>query len=183
MKKSGGMKATSIRGLLSFVIVVLILGIAGGFYLGLEKVREFSISVNHTVADADASGGSVDELQKLKQALAQSETLVNKANLVFATEANYQSQALKDVQKYASTFGVTIKNTDFGGATSTVGARSFVITLQSPVDYNKLLQFLDAIEGNLPKMQIASISLSRPTTGDLNKTVETGTITIGISTR
>ncbi|MFY9228085.1 MAG: hypothetical protein WAO28_02045 [Candidatus Microsaccharimonas sp.] len=183
MKKSGGMKATSVRGLLSFVVVLLILGIAGGFYLGLQKVREFSISVNHTVANADASGGSIDELQKLKQALAQSETLVNKANLVFSTEASYQSQALKDVQKYAGTFGITIKNTDFGGATSTVGARSFVITLQSPVDYAKLLQFLDAIEGNLPKMQVATISLNRPKTGDVNRSVETGTITIGISTR
>ncbi len=183
MKKSKGMKATSVRGLLSFMIVVLILGIAGGFYLGLQKVREFSIDVNHTVADSEASGSSIDELQKLKQALAQSETLVNKANLVFATEANYQSQALKDVQKYASTFGITIKNTDFGDASSTVGARNFVITLQSPVEYSKLLQFLDAIENNLPKMQVASVSLNRPTTGDANKAVDTGTITIGISTR
>jgi len=184
MKNS--MKATSVRKLLTALIVLLILAAAGGFYYGVQQVKSLATEVNHTTADAAASDTNVQKLQELKQSLAQSETLVNKANKLFSTNDNYQSQSLKDVQKYASSFGLTISNTNFEpqvnetGAAPTTGT-TFAITLQAPVSYKSLLQFLDAIEGNLPKMQIASITLNRPTSagadgvivGDINLTVAT----------
>lgn len=183
MKKSS-MKATSIRKLLTFLLVLIILGAAAGFYYGLTMVRSFSTEVSHKIADADASGNNIGKLQKLKQALTESESLVSKANKIFATDANYQSQALTDVQKYASNFGLTISSTNFD-KTSTAATNTdhtFTVTLQSPTSYQKLLQFLNAVEGNLPKMQVSSISLSRPTTGSATD-VTTGDITIVISTR
>jgi hypothetical protein len=190
MKKSG-MKATSLRSTLVFLMIVVIAGAGAGFYFGLEQIRTYALDVSHTAADADASGKRVEELQRLKVALAQSETLVNKANKIFATEANYQSQALKDVQKYASDAGITISNTTFGTPTpggeteqqvAPTNSHSIIITLQTPVSYSRLLQFLDSIEGNLPKMQITSLTLSRPAT-ESGDTVFTEDITIAISTR
>ncbi len=186
MKKQ--IQATSVRKLLTALIVLLILAGAAGFYYGLQQVKDFAVTVSHTSADATASAQNVKALQQLKENLAESETLVNKANQLFSTDANYQSQALKDVQKYASEAGLTISNTNFdpqASATTTglIGAgHTFVISLQSPVDYKKLLQFLDSVEGNLPKMQIVSLDLTRPTSGSANEVV-IGDTTIQISTR
>jgi hypothetical protein len=184
MKKT--MKATSMRSFLT-VLLVIMLALAGlGFYFGLQQIRALSVDVSHTAADANASGAAIDEFQKLKHALAERETLVNKANQLFTTETDYQSQALKDVQKYASAAGLTVSNTNFDAPVdeanaSTLG-KTFIITLQSPVAYSQLIQFLDAIEGNLPKMQIASIELSRPDPNNPDR-VTTGDIKIAISTR
>lgn len=186
MKKQ--MKATSVRKLLTTLIVLLILLGAGGFYLGLQQVKSVAITASHTSADATASAQNVKNLQQLKESLAESGSLVNKANQLFSTDASYQSQALKDIQKYASVSGLTISNTNFdpssgAGAAGIIGSgHTFVISLQSPVDYKKLLQFLNAVEGNLPKMQIISLDLSRPTSGS-NGQVAIGNTTIEISTR
>lgn len=184
MKKQ--MKATSVRKLLTTLILILILAGAGGFYLGLQQVKNYAVAVSHTAADATASAQNVKSLEQLKQTLAQSSSLVDKANKLFSTESGYQSQALKDVQKYASESGLTISNTNFSaGSTATPvvsGGHTFVISLQSPVDYKKLLQFLNDVEGNLPKMQIISLDLSRPT-GTAAGQVAIGDTTIEISTR
>jgi len=184
MKKQ--MKATSVRKLLTGLIIILILAGGAGFYFGLQQVKSYGVIVSHTAADATASAQNVKSLEQLKETLAESTTLVDKANKLFSTDANYQSQALKDVQKYASESGLTISSTNFNstsGAGQVVGSgHTFVISLQSPVDYKKLLQFLNDIEGNLPKMQIVSLDLSRPTSGGTGQ-VAIGDTTIEISTR
>ena len=185
MKKS--MQATSLRRLLIVVILLILAGGTVAFYYGVVQIKAFAIEANHINADAEASASNIDKLRTLKQALADSETLIDKANKVFATDANYQSQGLKDVQKYAKSFGLTISSTNFDTKSSenstlaSSSAKSFMITLQSPVNYKGLLQFLNAIEGNLPKMQVTSLTVSRPPSG--NADVVVGDITIGISTR
>lgn len=158
---SKGMKATSMRNFLSVLMAVIILAAVAGFYYGLEQVRTFAVEVSHTTTDAKASGEAVEKLQELKQSLADSSSLVKKADQLFIAPANYQSQALKDIQRYASRTGVTIDKTDFANNTSTATSRTFSLSLKSPVEYKNLLHFLDALEGNLPKMQISSITLSR----------------------
>lgn len=183
--KNEGIKASSIRKLLSALMVLLILGAAAGFYFGIEQVREVSVDVSHTVADADASGKQIEKLQQLKSALAQRQALVDKASQLFATEGNYQSQALTDIQKYANTYGLTVSKTNFGTGTDTqsgVTGHPVTVTLQSPVPYNKFIQFLDAIEGNLPKMQITNVELGHTSDGGPND-FTTKDIKITISTR
>ncbi len=184
MKKS--MRASSTRSLLIFLVILLFAATGVGFYFAFQQVRAYAVTVSHATVDADASGKQIEELQTLKQELADREQLVTKANKLFATQDNYQAQALKDVQKYAQTYGLTVLNTKFESATDgpadTNTGNVFVISLQSPVSYAKLLQFLDAIEGNLPKMQITSISLGH-VTGDTAGNVSTDDIKIGIATR
>ena len=191
MKKGKGITAIGIRNFLTFVMVVIILGAVAGFYYGLQIVREYAVEVSHAVTDSTASGKSIVELSTLKRELAEREPLVTKANQLFSTPASYQAQALKDIQKYASVTGVTIANTEFSKTpaatppTSPVvgtGEQSAIITLQSPTSYAKLLKFIDAIEGNLPKMQITGITVSRPTTAS-GDNVNTEKITITVATR
>jgi len=188
--KNKGMKATSTRNILAFLMFVVIAGAAAGFYFGLQTIKTYALDVSHTVSDANASGKNVEQLSELKQALADREPLVAKANSLFATEATYQSQVLKDLQKYASDAGITISNTSFDKQSasdtapiaSAVTSESVVVTVSSPVSYARLMKFLDELEGNLPKLQVTGISLSRPTnaTGDL---VVTDKITITVATR
>lgn len=149
----------SLRTILFVALSLIILGGAGLFYLGLEDIRNYAVEVNHTVADAKASGTQVQELQSLKSQLTQSEQLITKANQMFATPANYQSQAISDLQKYAAISGVSITKTSFD-ADAAGPTRTMTVSLRSPVSYTGLIRFLDGIEGNLPKMQVSSINLS-----------------------
>ncbi|MDB5160478.1 MAG: hypothetical protein JWO99_741 [Candidatus Saccharibacteria bacterium] len=193
MKKGNSkMNAVTVRNFLAFAMVIIVLGATVGFYFGLQLIKTYALDVSHTVSDASASGRNVKQLSVLKTQLAERETLVTKANQLFATQDTYQLQSLKDLQKYAGEVGISITNTEFdtgttpppaAGATPTATAgHSIVVTLQSPVSYAKFIQFLDAIEGNLPKMQITGVSISRPDNASGDQII-TDKITITVATR
>jgi hypothetical protein len=181
MKK---MTATTTRNILATALVIITLASAAGFYFGLEYIRSYAVEVSHAVTDANASGKSVDELSQLKAQLASAQTLVTKADKLFATPSTYQTQALKDVSKYAAESGVTISSIDSSQAPSGAAGSTYseVITVQSPVSYAKFLKFLDAIEGNLPKMQITGITIGRPSDANGDQ-ITTDKITITVSVR
>ena len=157
-------QATSLRALLAFAMVVTLFAAIGGFYLGLQYIREYAVEVSHTTEDAAASGAQVDQLRVLQRQLAQAKTLVEKADKIFATDANYQSQSVKALQKYASEAGVTISNTDFPQNNDIASTQDRLITIQlnQPVSYNRLVRFIQLVEGSLPKMQINNLTISRP---------------------
>jgi hypothetical protein len=178
MSKSS-MKATSVRSLLIVCVLLAVGAVAGGFYYGLERVKEYAIEVSHTYADANAAERQISELQKLKTTLASSQTLVKKADQLFATESNYQSRAVQDVQRYARQTGVTVTNTDFPESQQAAGSHTLTIGIKSPVSYERLIRFLEAIEGNLPKMQLSGIKISRASGSGV--TVEN--ISIEVATR
>lgn len=170
----------SLRAVLSTLLVIVIIGGGALFYFGLGMLRDYSIEVNQTLADASASASQVDELQRLKSQLAQSTSLTDKANQIFSTPQAYQSQALSDVQNYAAASGVRIANTNFEDASS--GTYVMTLTLRQPVSYKSLITFLHNLEGNLPKLQVTSISLGHVAGGNADS-VKTGEIKIGIAVR
>lgn len=179
------MQATMTRNILASTLVIVIIGSVVGFYFGLQVIKAYALEVTHAVADSHASGHNIEELSKLQQQLAAGQGLVVKADALFSTPATYQTQALKDISKYAGEAGVSISSIDSATAASRAAVTpgySEVITIQSPVSYAKFIRFLDAIEGNLPKMQITGITISRPTipSGDL---ITTDKITVTVSTR
>jgi hypothetical protein len=189
MKKDSKMtQATTTRNILATTLVIVIIGAIVGFYFGLQIIKAYALEVTHTVTDSHASGQNIDALSKLQQQLAAGQGLVAKADALFSTPAAYQTQALKDISKYASDAGISISSIDSAKPTTATGAAvttpdySEIITVQSPVSYAKFLQFLDAIEGNLPKMQITGITIGRPSipSGDL---ITTDKITVTVSTR
>lgn len=195
------MQATATRNVLAFMLVIVIIGSAVGFYFGLQLIKGYSLDVAHTVTDSKASDKNTVSLSQLKQELTNSQSLTTKATQLFSTPATYQAQATKDITKYAEEAGVTISSIDSspsseavspsgprvnggpgaGGNPITNNSTEFV-TLKSPVSYMNLLKFLDAIEGNLPKMQITDLTLERPTSpsGDM---VTANKITITVATR
>lgn len=158
-------QATSLRKVLIFLLVVILFAAIGGFYLGLQTIRTYAVDVSHTTKDAKASGSQVEQLQVLKRQLAQAKTSVQKADKLFATPSDYQTKAVKSLQRYASIAGVTINNTSFAQSesqTATQGSRQVTIKLDQPVSYERLIRFLQLVEGSIPKMQISRLTVSRP---------------------
>lgn len=188
--KSKKLQATTTRNILAATLVIVIIGSATGFYFGLQFIKSYALEVTHAVADSHASGQNIKELSQLKKQLAAGQGLVAKANELFSTPATYQTQALKDISKYAGEAGVTVSSIDSAAPNTTTGAGaattapnySETITIQSPVSYAKFLQFLAAIEGNLPKMQITGITIGRPAVQSGDQ-ITTDKITVTVSTR
>ncbi|MES2630572.1 MAG: GspMb/PilO family protein [Patescibacteria group bacterium] len=174
-------KPQTLRGILIFLLAVVVIGGAGLFYLGLGEVRKFAVEVNHSIADAEASGGQFDSLQALKQQLSQSEALIAKANQMFATPDTYQTQAITDISTYATAAGLTVTKTSFDEQVDGA-SRTMTVSLRSPVSYSKLIQFLDGIESNIPKMQVSNIAVSHVAGGGADL-VAVDDIKIMIATR
>lgn len=175
-------KATNLRGILIFIMVAVIGASVAGFWYGLQQIRAQAIDVNHAAQDANASNEKVEQIQVLQQQLAQAQTLVAKADKLFASPEGYQSQAIKDLQRYAAEAGVSISSTDFPPADpAALGTtRQVVVTITQPVSYARLIRFLQLIETSIPKMQVQGVTVSRPAqaSGDL---VNVEPLTINIS--
>lgn len=175
-------KPQNLRMLLSLLMIVVVLGGGGLFYMGLNTVRDFADEVNRRGKDADASGKQIEQLQVLKGQLAESESLVSKADQIFGTPAGYQSQILTDLKTYASQVGLGLGSTDFSDPKTTGAYTVDVKFSQSVINYSQLIQFLSLTESNLPKMQTISIELSHPQNASAN-TVQVGTIKFNVSVR
>lgn len=179
MKPKKQFKPQNLRTLLSILLIVIAGGGAAAFYFGNSIVGEFAVKVNHRLADAEASGKQIEELQMLKGQLTQSNSLVSKANLIFATPTNYQTDAIVDLERYAEAAELVITKTTPDNAQT--GRYSITIQLQQPMSFSRLIGFLNNIEGNLPKMQVSSIKLGPGSNG--SNSVRTGDIKIDISVR
>lgn len=165
---------------LIFLLVVVILGGAGLFYLGLNSVKEFSAEVTQSAHEADESGKQIEQLQALKSRLSSSESLISNADKLFSTPETYQAQSLADLKNYAKQVGLTISSANFDDPST--GSYAVTITLREPVSYTKLIQFLTLVEGNLPKLQVASIELGHMAGGGSDD-VKVGAIKINVSVR
>ena len=161
MKPKKEFRPQNLRTALTVLFSITILAGAYFFYWGLGEIRGYSEQVNQQLANASASDQQVAKLQGLKQQLAQSTALVDKANQLFATPGTYQSRALSDIEAYARAAGLSIVSTNFEkDAPNTV-----TVKFNSPVSYSKLITFLTNIESNLPKLKVVSISLEHPERG------------------
>ena len=178
MKQKRQFRPQDLRTLLIFIFVIVILGGAGAFYVGLGILRDHATEVNHRLVDADASGKQVEGLQVLKAQLAQSSLLVTKADQLFSTQDTYRSRALSDIKNYADNAGLSIESTNFDDTRS----QTVVVTLASPLSYKKLITFLANVESNLPKMQVSSLSLHHINGGSVDS-VKVDQIKIDISVR
>ena len=163
MAKSSG-KATSLRSFLIFVMLLVIAGAAAGVYFGLEYTRGVAEETNKKLIDAEASSARIEQLRELQTELAESNALIEKAESVYATNTSYQSQAIRDLQRYADVAGVSIDDINFPAADPAAPTpdRTVEVTLDSPVSYARLIRFIQLTEGNVPLMQVTSLTVGRP---------------------
>jgi len=178
IKKSGSrFTATSLRNILSFVLLFTSIATAAAFYLGTNVLQDFAVEVQHVNIDADASLTQVENLKALDAQLAKSDSVIQKAEAVFSTQGAYQSQAIKDVQRYASLAKLSVASTTFTNDNQGTG-RSFVVNFNEPVDYAKFISFLKGIESNIPKIVITELSITGASTDNNLVTINTLTMSI-----
>ncbi len=181
MKKSG-MTAKSFRGVLIFLILVMIGGSAVGIYFAQKWLLSQAAIISQTVAESNASGNDSHVAAKLQSELAAQQSVITKISLLAVSRQTYQSKTIQELDRYAADAGIVIANYSFAqattGTTTTASTAASVTatnnpvvtaTLVSPVSYQKLLKFMNYIENSLPKMQIASVNIGRSSNsnGDL----------------
>lgn len=190
MKLVKNMTATKLRLILaSTLFVTTIIGAAIAYFAN-SMLSQVATDVSHTVADAEASYDSLQSLQQTERDLEENQEVVKRASEVVANSQNYQyqNQIINDLNQYASRSGIEVTNIDFSSDTKTPGTTTppttgsgtaaptapapagvqtatITVTLKNPVDYNNLLRFIQSIEQNLTKMQLASVSITKDQAG------------------
>lgn len=177
----GTLTATRLR--LILVISLFVVGAieAAIFSFAYGQLSQSATDVSHVVVDANASQNNLSTLEKIKKILNSEKDVISRTNSIVADSKSYQyqNQIITDLNEYANKNNVTITNVDFSGGqtptttpgqpaapttTNTVAglkSTSVTVTIKTPVDYNSLLRFIEAVEQNLTKMQISKISLSK----------------------
>ena len=190
MKKSP-MKATALRGILIFVLIVIAAGISGGYYFAHQWLETYSATVGTTVAQSQNSNNDVEIGQQLQAAIANQQQTITKVNQLFSDPTTYQTQVINDVTIYAAALGLPTPDFSSGSAASGTttpaagaaasggSATTVTVTLPTPINYLTFLKLVRSIEQNLPKMQIASVNLTR---NDAT-TIGTDALTIEVFTK
>jgi hypothetical protein len=185
------MNAVTFNRVLIGAIIFLILGSIASYYFLSQALSATDRATDQAAIDADLSKSNVERLKKLEGDLKNMEDTVKRAESIVAqsTAYQYQDQIVNDLNVYAKRAGVKILGFDFssksntttstsgtsgsGGAAAAAkpaanapkltGAKtlSASVTLEGPMDFERLLKFLKAIEQNLTKMQVTSINITR----------------------
>ena len=163
--KDSGTKATSLRKILIVIFVLLVLLLVGGFYYAQDYLNKYignSITINSTITSATNG----EEAEQLQEDISNQKVATDKALKITLSSQNYQSQITQDLNKYATTNGISIteiastqnpitNNSPINGVQS-----NFIrLTIANPISYDSFIKFLKAIETNLPKMKLTGISI------------------------
>lgn len=173
-----------------FLILAIIVGIFYIGRQQLSVIAVSVNHANADAAASDNNLSTLQKLQetlKTNQSVIDRATKLDATS----TGYDYQNQILDDLANYGRQTGVTFTGADFSVATATPATTSVApatapgattspvggstpaatvapvktitvtVTLDSPVSYTSLLNFIHAIEQNLPKMQISRLNISR----------------------
>lgn len=180
--KTKKLNATTLRLILGVSLFAIAALAIVGFSYAKTYLEGVAVDTSHIVVDASASQDSLQTLQKVQKELESNKDVIARTQSIVAESQSYQyqDQIINDLNTYAAQAGLSITNLDFAttsgasaaptpapGAAAAVPAAgglkstSVTVTLSSPVDYTKLLSFIQSVEQNLTKMQISRVSLSK----------------------
>lgn len=154
---------------------------------GVQQLNTYADQVNQQVVAAANSEDSLANIRSEVQQLEDAQDVANRAKQIVAEskQYKYQDTIIRDIERFARRAGVNVQSYDFtssaaaetatsdsnaaaapqpGGAAPppATDLHSTVVTIavESPVNYRSFLNFLNYIEQNLTKMQVASVRLS-----------------------
>lgn len=176
------MNVFKLRFVLAGIILLLIGVIITAIILLQGLLKDQVVLTDHMKIDADVSEQEILKLKKLESELSKKQDVVERAKQIAASVDQYQfqDQVINDLTVYAQRSGFGISSFDFTQSTGqkpgTVPSdkTSFVVNLTSPIPYDRFLQFIHAVELNLTKIQIISVTLSpntKNTSEILNPTI------------
>lgn len=202
MKTAKKMTATNLRIILSVAIFLTASVSVGGFILLTGSLKDYANEVSKINGEAQASDTNIQSLQKTQAELTKYKDAAKRAQSIVSESASYQyqDQITRDLNNYAAQAGIAITGFTFdstaaatapatsgtattpapqGAATPTgVNSKTVTIQLESSVPYKSLLTFMNMIEQNLTKMQIAKVTLAK--SGDNDENVAGQTLAIEV---
>ena len=173
------------RAILAGALLLMAAAGIGIFIFGQQQLNAVAEETRKSTADAESSSNELQALTTLKSRLKEQNKDVERAAKIVSITKNYsyQDQVVQDFVNYANASGVVIKSIDFsannastsGTASSSSSSTSAAtaakapngtksisatITLNTPVAYDNLRDFIYRIEKNLFQMQISNLTLS-----------------------
>ncbi len=170
------------RAILAGALLLMTATGIGIFVFGQQQLSTVAEKTRKSTTDAESSSNELQALTTLKNRLKEQNKDVERAAKIVSITKNYsyQDQVVQDFVNYANASGVVIKSIDFsannastsGTASSSTSAATAVkapngtksisatITLNTPVAYDNLRDFIYRIEKNLFQMQISNLTLS-----------------------
>lgn len=174
--KNSGLKATSLRTMLIFLLIILIGAIGYGFYFAQNQLSAFSESTIESINKSNSGIMSSDGLAAVEQELSLRSNDIEKADSFTSSSNDYQSIAIDDLTNYATGSGISIKDYSFINASEAdivptsidgVETKYIKININNPITSTSLIKFLKLIETNYPKMQLKGLRLDQ--SSDTNK--------------
>ncbi|MFZ2125331.1 MAG: hypothetical protein WA087_01025 [Candidatus Saccharimonadales bacterium] len=164
--RSKNLQATSMRSILMFLLATLIIISAAGFYFAQDWLDNMADDVSNSSSSANPSDSNAQALSSIKTEIAKNKSAADKANSLVSTNANYKAQMAKDINKYASQTGVSIKSINVNqpptasDISNDIQTGYATVVFNNPVSIQNLLLFIKCIETNSPKMQISEIDIT-----------------------
>lgn len=167
------------RAILAGALLLTIATGIGVFVFGQQQLSAVAEETRKSTTDAESSSNELQALTTLKNRLKEQDKDVERAAKIVSTTKNYsyQDQVVQDLVNYANASGVVIKSIDFSANNSSAASKSTnaatitkaptgtksisaTVTLNTPVAYDSLRDFIYRIEKNLFQMQISNLTLS-----------------------
>lgn len=183
------MNATKLRLLLIGALFLMIVICGAVFSFGYSLLSEKAKETSRVATEANASNSKVQQLAATKKLLDNNTRAMERASKIVTNSESYvyQDQIIDDLNRIARKSGIQIIDITFtdaaivGGtsaqpSTSTpstpatpaaapltggVKAVSASVKISDKVQYDKMLDFLYAVEQNLTKMAISKVSLRK----------------------
>ena len=167
------------RAILAGALLLTIATGIGVFVFGQQQLSAVAEETRKSTTDAESSSNELQALTTLKNRLKEQDKDVERAAKIVSITKNYsyQDQVVQDLVNYANASGVVIKSIDFSANKSSAASKSTnaatitkaptgtksisaTVTLNTPVAYDSLRDFIYRIEKNLFQMQISNLTLS-----------------------
>lgn len=173
MKKKHRFNARDLRALLIALLVIVLSASGAIFYFGYQHIQELSASAKSTAEKVGSSNSGLQTIIQTKKVLNQNQDVIAKAATIAASGNPSSEQISAEINRIAEAAGITISNIDSGNqpdqnqpslGNKPVGepnpGRGLTVTLQSPVSYRNLLDFLYGVEHSSLQIDISGVNLS-----------------------
>lgn len=169
----GNAKLTAVTLQYAFIslIILLIGGIVGIFFLAQTFMSQKALSTDHYRIDAELAQEEIVRLKQLETILKTEKSTIDKtARIVAQSQAyQFQDQVITDITAYAKQNNIEVLSFDFGAkpgaapqGTGTGSAQQKTIVtvqLNNDIPFDSFLRFLKSVEQNITKMQLTGIAL------------------------
>lgn len=168
------------------VVMAVLIGLSVGMVIyGDGLIKKYAVETQQTAVQARESSSELDRLKATQITLKAKENTIKKTARL-ASESKeyiYQDDIINGIVQYATDAGIKVTNISFGdvktaspsgtaapstaqSATATpipasIKSRTATITIENPVDYQSMLNFIHSIEGGVFRMRITNVGLSQ----------------------